>query len=267
VSKKIYGKHCNVLVLSMLIMLAAGIALSSQSPGIAAESPPAPSHAEMAAYEGNSKEVSELLRQGYKVNALGMDGRTLLTYAVSGHHPELVKLLLANGANPNADHGATMLEAAGRGDVAMLRALLKAGGEPNMRYGDMLNTPLHEAFPNGGFKEVRLLLEYGADPNIKNGLGRTPLFIASTGWIESVRLLIAHGAEVNVSDQNGVTPLIYASMYGNLNIARILLKAGADPSITDKRGYSAEDYAQMGNYRKLASLLKTASAHRSVDQK
>lgn len=57
---------------------------------------------------------------------------------------------------------------------------------------------------------VKLLLEHGANPNVQNDLGITPLHIASdveTRDLEMVKLLLNHGADADIPDKNGTLPI------------------------------------------------------------
>ena len=116
-------------------------------------------------------------------------------------------------------------------DVAKL--LLEHGADPNVRdkLGDN-RTALHLAII-GRFKDVvELLLKKGANPNKRDINGSTPLHAAVVvGDPEIVELLLRHGANVNVKNNEGMTPLDYVrytSFNSAAKIARILLKHGAE---------------------------------------
>ncbi len=97
---------------------------------------------------------------------------------------------------------------------------------------------------------VRFLLQRGADPNIRNKRGVTPLQLATAiGFIEGAEALIKGGASVNISDQTGETPLIAAVLARNVPMVRLLLDHGSDPDRNDNSGRSARDYmlAMAGN--------------------
>jgi ankyrin repeat protein len=91
---------------------------------------------------------------------------------------------------------------------------------------------------------LNFLLSKGADPNIRNTKGETPLVQASNlGYIEGIELLIGKGAKVDDPNSTGETPLINAVHRRDLAMMRILLKAGANPDRNDSSGRSARDYA------------------------
>ena len=79
----------------------------------------------------------------------------------------------------------------------MVRSLLEQGEDPNVGIvGTTENSPLLiSSRGRPGF--VKILLEFGADPNQADSWGETPL-LAACGWncIESVKLLVENGADI-----------------------------------------------------------------------
>lgn len=105
------------------------------------------------------------------------------------------------------------------------------------------DTGLHIVVAERNLTWVRFLLQKGADPNIKNKKGATPIQIAvSLGFTDGVAALIKGGANVNVTDSTGATPLIAAVIGRRVDLVRLLLEKGADPDRTDNTGRSARDH-------------------------
>ena len=85
---------------------------------------------------------------------------------------------------------------------------------------------------------------------------RTPLHIAALwGDVEIVEVLLERGADPNVKDDNGQTPLHIAAQEGHVDVVRVLLERGADPRIADNGGHIPLDYAKDSTIR---SLLESA---------
>ena len=95
---------------------------------------------------------------------------------------------------------------------------------------------------------IRFLTGRGANPNIRDKKGVTPLQLAVTlGFVEGVEALVGAGAEVEVTDSSGETPLISAVHRRDTGLIRILLANGGNPDRADNSGRTARDYAQLMN--------------------
>ena len=93
---------------------------------------------------------------------------------------------------------------------------------------------------------IGFLCQKGANPNLKDNEGVTPLMLAvQTGFVEGVERLIQRGAQVDVTNDAGETPLMFAVHARNTQMMRVLLEAGANPDRYDNSGRSARDYAKL----------------------
>ena len=98
-------------------------------------------------------------------------------------------------------------------------------------------SPLHRAAQRGQVKLVKYLIDKGADIEAKNNSGSTPLNFAIDAGIntkEIMHLLIQNGAEVNSRDSNGNTQLYWAASYGYHKAVSVLLENGADVNALSK---------------------------------
>ena len=89
------------------------------------------------------------------------------------------------------------------------------------------------------------LLQKGANPNLSDRKGVTPLMLATQlGFVEGAARLIKAKANVDGANRSGETPLIRAVQLRNPELVRLLLKSGANPDKRDAvAGLSARDYA------------------------
>jgi ankyrin repeat protein len=145
-----------------------------------------------------------LLAAGADANA--HDARSpALMFAVSEGAVENVRLLLEHGGNPNfpMGDGWTILHAAYGG---MTEELIKHGA--NINANGAIGTPLHRKVEQLDFESVKLLVTHGADVNLRNPAGKTPLDLAADAAKEAtnagkpspeikemIRFLSAHGAK------------------------------------------------------------------------
>lgn len=106
-------------------------------------------------------------------------------------------------------------------------------------------TALHIVAKRNDVLYTRFLLQKGANPNLRDARGNTPLLAAITSGADAVvSYLIKGKTNVNLANQAGETPLIRAVQLRNINIVRDLLAAGANPDQVDTiAGRSARDYA------------------------
>ena len=126
-------------------------------------------------------------------------------------------------------------KAARTGDVAKLNRLIKAGANVNVT-DEEGETPLFGAAYEGHTDAVIALLEAGAYVNAV-GVGSfssaTPLHkAANEGHTDAVIALLKAGADVNATDEDGNTPLHWAAYFGHTDAVVALLKAGADVNAT-----------------------------------
>lgn len=116
--------------------------------------------------------------------------------------------------------------------------------------------PLIQAAEQGNLERVKQLLAEGADVEVKDVAGYTPLYAAVlAGHQDMVSFLLENQATPNVADVMGVTPLMHAAFRGNTEMVRLLLTAGADKAARDKMNNSVLLYAKESNVPEVEALL------------
>jgi len=204
-----------------------------------------------------SDEVEALLKQGAKVEARDEYFRTpLIAAAACGatvseemlkefNTPQMVataygdtntvRVLLKAGADVNAadDYKSALSEAVAKGKAAVVRQLLAAKANVNLKWGYRGQTALHEAATYGRVEIIELLLAAGASTSVQDDGLSTPLHAAASGnKPDAVRCLLKHGCRVNVRDKWGKTPLQVAVQRKSTDVIKALLEAGADINAT-----------------------------------
>lgn len=170
--------------------------------------------------------------------------------------------LVAPAAAQMMSAGYKFLEAIKKRDgEAVEKALGESATIINTRDVTTGDSALHLVAARRDLTWLNFLLYKGANPNIRNDRGITPLSVATgLGWIEGVELLLDRGARVNDPDDNGETPLISAVHMRNVELVRVLVKAGADANRADSSGRSAADYARLlGPDSSIASEIDAAA--------
>lgn len=142
--------------------------------------------------------------------------------------------------------GWKFLEAVRKREGTEATALLDQPGSTIVNARDIGTgeTALHAVVQRRDLTWVRFLLQRGANPNIADRSGVTPLQIAARlGFVDGVSQLIDGGADINVADQTGETPLIGAVHRRDVAMIELLIGKGASPDRTDNSGRTARDYA------------------------
>jgi ankyrin repeat protein len=179
---------------------------------------------------------------------------TALAAAARAGSPEIARLLLAAGADPNragALRAAPLHFAVARADLRLADLLLSAGARTDVRDpGGSL--PLSRAASFADAALVQRLLGAGADPDGRERDGTTPLAEAvRLGRIDIARMLLDAGARVDLADREGKAPLYRAIVLQREEIALLLLERGADP----RRPVDGEDMAAHARWARQDKIL------------
>lgn len=217
--------------------------------------------------------ISLLLQHGADINMCenaSYSGRgTPLHLAVTMNEPSLVAFLVQKGADINAytigaDARTPFHTALFADNIPMMKLLLELGAEIN----SIRNNPLMIASRQKSYEIVQFLLENGARLNLEElpFKEETPLYWAIVNRnVPLFKLLVQHGADVNMKDRDGNTPLFwtienfkdaaYLDSEKSL-MAEILLEHGADIQATNRNG-SLLRFAESYRNRAMAEFFKS----------
>jgi ankyrin repeat/SAM/basic leucine zipper domain-containing protein 1 len=189
----------------------------------------------MAALNGNVQVLQSLIEEKILPVDVITQGWTPLMFAASNCQYNAMEFLIKKGANPNFHKDCyTVLMCA--------CASIKQTQEIRL-------------------KCVQLLLDFGADVNMKQRNGVTPLMIAcKEGSEKIVEELIKRNADINAQDFMGWTPLMWSVhhiKHGKMETILLLLNAGADVTVRCGRGQTAHTHALSLGYYHIAAQIPT----------
>lgn len=164
-----------------------------------------------ACHHGNKYNIEQLLSRGADPTMRNCDGETPLHLAGKKYRADLLVLFVGRGVDWNATDrlGQTVLHCVCNLVIVRLR-------------------------------NVRVLLENGADPSVRNRSGQSPLHLAAVSPQKHLmQLLVKSRCELNDRDKNGCTALLLASRCGEVANVRYILEGGARVDVQNKEGETA----------------------------
>jgi len=186
--------------------------------------------------------VKVLLDNGADINLLDNINMSPLNTAINENKTEIANILIERGANVNYKniYGITPQHLAARTkNSSVLKKLLS---KKEIEIDPMDNTgasPLIYASIIGDIECMKILLDNGANINVIDINGRTPIFYAlESGQIDALKLLIDKGADLNKKDKKGNTLLDFATINRNFEVIKLLLENGIDINYKNKMGES-----------------------------
>lgn len=200
------------------------------------------------------------------LNVHGGFGSTPLHFAASMGYTDIVRSLLAAGANPDVmdQYDTTpLMDALNHESAATVQAFIDAG--VSLDFGSPLGYVLKSCACVNSAEQVRMLIDGGADISAADMYGDHPLFLAA-GWsgpIELTSILEARSKAqsadragfLDVRNWRGHTALTIAARWGNTENVRILLASGANTALRDSFGNSALHLAARWGQPELVNML------------
>ena len=174
------------------------------------------------------KTVRALLQRGFDPNTVNPEGIPALMLAVRESSLKVAQLLASwpkvkTEVRNDKDESVLMLSAL-KGYLSLVKQLVENDADVNKTGW----TPLHYAASGGHVSVIEFLLENSAYIDAESPNGSTPLMMAAMyGSPESVKVLIQAGADLNIKNQLGLTALDFA-VRGNRQNAKELIETGLE---------------------------------------
>ena len=224
---------------------------------------------------GGSKAARLLLQHGAVVDAQDNDDSTPLHVASQHCNPEVARLLLEGGANIHVRNKANLTpqhlllamwsKKVLDDDIDAVRIVLESGVDVDS-VNDTHGALLHGASYLGSLKVAQLLLDHGANINVRDGESQTPLHRALDGhdgesdpnrdhFFDVISFLVKCGADIHALDNNRLTPLHSATRHGNVKATRVLLEHGAVVDVQDNTDPTPLHVASQRGHVEVTRLL------------
>ncbi|KAI9888557.1 MAG: hypothetical protein M1814_006827 [Vezdaea aestivalis] len=213
--------------------------------------------------------VKLLLTEGANINAQNDDDESPLMLASFTGNIQMVQLILDNGADIEAEDvkGRTALVHASMvGNVDVAHLLIKAGAK--IEPGNGKATPLMVAAGRGGPAMVLSLLEAGSDLNARSSDGLQAIHWAVVNnKLDSLKVLVEKGSAIEARTSDEKTPLMVSARFGALECVEYLLQMGADVATTSKGGATALIQASSCGHSEVITMLlaKGADINQAAD--
>ncbi len=218
--------------------------------------------------EGNAETISILLDAGMAVESRAADGSTpLVLAALNGRTPQILELL-RRGADVNATNswGLTpLMAAASNGSPDAVKAILDAN--PDLDAQDQAGrVALHYSVAMGNGVVTGMIARRNPNADIVDNEGWMPIHMART--MATLDPLVRLGADLNaqcgVTQYQDWTPLMFAAATGNAYMVRCLVNAEADPTIETEERMNAMRIALALEYpdgvNPIAEIIRDAVA-------
>ncbi|XP_039691945.1 fibronectin type 3 and ankyrin repeat domains protein 1 isoform X1 [Pteropus medius] len=211
----------------------------------------------------NDEDLLVRILQGgnVKVDVPNKFGFTALMVAAQKGYSRLVKILISNGTDVNLKNGSgkdSLMLACYAGHLDVVKYLRRHGASWETR--DLGGcTALHWAADGGHCDVIEWMIKDGCEVDaVDTGSSWTPLMRVSavSGNQKAASLLIEAGANVNVKDKDGKTPLMVAVLNNHEELVQLLLEKGADASVKNEFGKGVLEMARVFDRQNVVSLLE-----------
>lgn len=150
----------------------------------------------------------------------------------------------------------SIFDIARSGTVAEVKEEIKKNPDIINQVNENGFSPLILACYRGNVEVAKFLMDHVKDINYKSQEGTALAGLAVRYNRDLVMYLLSKGADPNIADATGSTPLFWAVKSGNQELTELLLEYKAAKSVKDTKGVTAFEYAVQTNNKDIINLLK-----------
>ncbi|XP_067311391.1 fibronectin type 3 and ankyrin repeat domains protein 1-like [Pseudorasbora parva] len=213
----------------------------------------------------DEEELTTVLQSGtVDVDVLDKMGFTPLMVAAQKGFTSLADILVKHGADINKRDNTgknSLMQACYAGHLDTVKYLHNCGSTWQCR--DMAGcTPLHWAVDGGHLSVITYMIQDGCEVDVTDKVSLwTPLMRVSaiSGNAAVASTLLQAGADVNVRDKDGKTPLMVAVLNNHVELVKLLLDSGADHQMKNEYGAGAADMAKAFGRQIIVNMLDKMS--------
>lgn len=213
---------------------------------------------------GNMDQVLSLIKKCDHLNTKHLD--EIVQCSVQYERSDVLLALTEKGIDANYiydSNGTTLLHiASDKGDIDLVKLLLRRGADVNARTHDLHHCPIHMAIMAGHRDVINELVKAGSKITHYSQNGYAPLHLATLGSYKNiVEMLLGYGVDVNMVSGHGNSSLHIAVMEQAYEVAKLLLGKGANVDAKNDSGWCPLHCAVEGGQVKFVEVLLQYGAH------
>ena len=212
------------------------------------------------------------INHGFDPNETDMKNRTVLHYAATGNHTDIIEYLINDCHCPvdplDYESKTPLLKATRKGKLEAIKCLVKYQANVNA-CSKTAWYATHCAAKWGNLEVLKYLISHGANVDqIEGDKGRTPFIVAcERGNVECAKYLLQQGANINAQDKIGFSALHNAAYKNLYEIVQFLIENGANINLVGGNKTPLDSAIISRNGRESEILLSQAGARSIRDQR
>ena len=210
--------------------------------------------------------VKLLIEKGARIDITDNEDKSILFIPIKYDYLDIIKIILETNVNnigisihdiKDRNNNISIHYAIIYKNTKALKLMLEYGSNPNITDKNG-NNSLHLAVYSRIYEICKYILNYNIDINSKTNIGESALHIASNLQESKIFNLLIEYPNININSQDydhGFTPIHYSVILNNLEQVTALLKKNANPNIQDIYGNTILHYSLIEENIKMVNII------------